>query len=34
MNSTFFFQTQQIPDDTILFNQLKEQNIFLLIFSG
>jgi len=32
MNSTFFFQTQQIPNDTIFFNQLKEQNIFYSYF--
>ena len=32
MNNILFFQTQQIPDDTILFNQLKEQNIFFSYF--
>jgi len=32
MENIFFFQTQQIPDDTILFNQLKEQNIFYSYF--
>ena len=32
MNNTFFFQTQQITNDTILFNQLKEQNIFFSYF--
>lgn len=32
MNNAFFFQTQQIPNDTILFNQLKEQNIFYSYF--
>jgi len=32
MNHAFFFQTQQIPDDTILFNQLKQQNIFFSYF--
>jgi hypothetical protein len=32
MENIFFFQTQQIPDDTILFNQLKEQKIFFSYF--
>ena len=32
MNNTFFFQTQQITNHTILFNQLKEQNIFFSYF--
>ena len=32
MNNTFFFQTQQIPDDTSLFNKLKEQKIFFSYF--
>ena len=32
MQNIFFFQTQQIPNDTILFNQLKEQNIFYSYF--
>lgn len=32
MNSTFFFQTQQITNHTILFNQLKEQNILFSYF--
>ena len=32
MNTAFFFQTQQIPDDTIFFDQLKEQQIFFSYF--
>ena len=32
MENIFFFQTQQIPNDTILFNQLKEQKIFYSYF--
>jgi len=32
MNNAFFFQTQQIPDSSSIFNQLKEQKIFFLIF--
>jgi len=32
MNDAFFFQTQQITNHTILFNQLKEQNIFFSYF--
>ena len=32
MNSAFFFQTQQIPNDTIFFDQLKEQQIFFSYF--
>ena len=32
MNAAFFFQTQQIPDDTILFDELKEQKIFFSYF--
>jgi hypothetical protein len=32
MNSAFFFQTQQIPDDTILFNEFKQQKIFFSYF--
>jgi len=32
MTTTFFFQTQQIPDDTILFNQFEQQNIFFSYF--
>ena len=32
MNNVFFFQTQQIPDDTILFNELKQQKIFFSYF--
>ena len=32
MNNIFFFQTQQIPDNTSLFNQLKEQKIFFSYF--
>jgi len=32
MNHAFFFQTQQIPDDTILFDQLKKQEIFFSYF--
>jgi hypothetical protein len=29
MDSAFFFQTQQILDDTILLNELEQQKIFL-----
>ena len=32
MNYAFFFQTKQIPDDTILFNEFKQQNIFFSYF--
>jgi hypothetical protein len=32
MENIFFFQTQQIPDDTSLFNKLKEQKIFFSYF--
>jgi hypothetical protein len=32
MNTAFFFQTQQIPDDTILFNEFQQQNIFFSYF--
>jgi len=32
MNNIFFFQTQQIPDDTILFNELNHQKIFFSYF--
>ena len=32
MNHVFFFQTQQIPDDRILFNQFKTQKIFFSYF--
>ena len=32
MNNAFFFQTQQIPDDTIFFDELKEQKIFFSYF--
>ena len=32
MNNAFFFQTQQIHDNTNLFDQLKKQNIFFSYF--
>jgi hypothetical protein len=32
MDSAFFFQTQQILDDTILLNELEQQKIFLSYF--
>jgi len=32
MNTAFFFQTQQIPDDAILFNELKQQKISFSYF--
>jgi hypothetical protein len=32
MTNVFFFQTQQIPDDTILFDEFKQQNIFYSYF--
>ena len=32
MQNIFFFQTQQISDDTILFNELKQQKIFYSYF--
>ena len=32
MENIFFFQAQQIPDNTSLFNQFKEQNIFYSYF--
>ena len=32
MKNIFFFQTQQIPDDTILFNQFQNQKIFFSYF--
>jgi hypothetical protein len=32
MRNAFFFQTQQIPNDIILFNELKKQNIFFSYF--
>jgi len=32
MNNVFFFQTQQIPDSSSIFNQLKEQKIFFSYF--
>lgn len=32
MKNIFFFQTQQIPDDIILFDPLKEQKIFFSYF--
>ena len=32
MKNIFFFQTQQIPDDTILFDEFKQQNIFYSYF--
>lgn len=32
MNNTFFFQTQQIPDDTSLFDEFKQQKIFFSYF--
>jgi hypothetical protein len=32
MNNTFFFQTQQIPDSSSIFDKLKEQNIFYSYF--
>jgi len=32
MNNIFFFQTQQITDDTILLNEFKQQNIFYSYF--
>ena len=32
MNNTFFFQTQQIMNHTIIFNQLKEQKVFYSYF--
>ena len=32
MNNAFFFQTQQIPDDTSLFDEFKQQKIFFSYF--
>ena len=32
MNNIFFFQTQQIPDSSSIFNQLKDQKIFFSYF--
>lgn len=32
MNNTFFFQTQQIMNHPIIFNQLKEQKVFYSYF--
>ena len=32
MHNIFFFQTRQIPDDTILFDQFKQQKIFFSYF--
>ena len=32
MNTAFFFQTQQIPYDTIIFNEFQQQNIFFSYF--
>jgi len=32
MDNAFFFQTQQISDDRIIFDQLKQQNIFFSYF--
>ena len=32
MNYAFFFQTKQIPDDRILFNEFKQQKIFFSYF--
>ena len=32
MNTAFFFQTQQIPDSSSIFDQLKQQNIFFSYF--
>ena len=32
MNKAFFFQTQQIPDTSSVFDQLKQQNIFFSYF--
>ena len=34
MNHVFFFQTQQIHDNTNLFDQLKKQNIFYSYFQN
>ena len=32
MNNVFFFQTQQIPDSSSIFDQLKQQKIFFSYF--
>jgi hypothetical protein len=32
--TAFFFQIQPIPDDTILFDQFEQQNIFYSYFQG
>jgi hypothetical protein len=32
MNNIFFFQTQQIPDSSSIFDQFKQQNIFFSYF--
>ena len=32
MNTAFFFQTQQIPDSSSIFDQFKQQNIFFSYF--
>lgn len=32
MENAFFFQTQQIPDDAIIFDQFKNQTIFFYYF--
>ena len=32
MKTVFFFETQQIPDDAILFETLKEKQIFFSYF--
>ena len=32
MKTTFFFQTQQIPDSSSIFDQLKQQKIFFSYF--
>jgi hypothetical protein len=32
INNIFFFQTQQISNDTILFDQFKKQKIFFSYF--
>jgi hypothetical protein len=32
MNNAFFFQTQQIPDSSSIFDQLKQQKIFFSYF--
>ena len=32
MDNVFFFQTEQIPDNSILFEELKKQELFFSYF--